>query len=501
LKRGAIHALHMNRIGTHAMSTLTSTLDAPPLEREASNPPYTARLAAFCAGLRFADLPPDVVAKTRLCILDSIGTMLAGATTPLGASALRAGTRFDSADVSTVLGTGQFASPPAAALVNGTLSEVFELQDGWRFGNNHPCVVIPAALAIAEWKRVSGKTLVAAVVAGYEVANRLAWAVHPRHLARGYLPTGTAGTVGCAAAAGSLLGFDAAHMADAFGVASFILPISTAENLWCGYSAKPLHSGYAAKLGIEAALLAEEGFSGCPIEGTPERGRGFLEITTGEVKLERLIERLGDHYTVRDVYFKAFPACRHVHGTAEATLNLVHGETILPADVERVVVRTYALSASLLNRYTDAGSSMIAAQFSIPYVAAAAIVDRALGTDQFLDARIHDAEIIALARKVEVQSDPLIDAVYPQVTPTRVEITLRGGRVITNQVDMPKGDPRAPIAEQELLDKFRHLAGMALDDASVRRLESVILGIDGEDDLGQLFTLIRGRAPGATGRT
>ena len=479
------------------MSTLTSTIDAPPRPASTSDPRYTERLAAFCAQLDFADLPDDVVTKTRLCLLDSIGTMLAGATTPLGASALRAGTRFESARIATVLGTGQSASPPAAALVNGTLSEVFELQDGWRFGNNHPCVVIPAALAVGEWKNASGRALVAAVVAGYEVANRLAWAVHPRHLARGYLPTGTAGTVGCAAAAGALLGFDAARMADAFGVASFILPISTAENLWCGYSAKPLHSGYAAKLGIEAALLAEERFSGCPIEGTPARGRGFLEITTGEVKLERLIERLGEHYTVRDVYFKAFPACRHVHGTAEATLNLVQRETIRPADVERVLVRTYTLSASLLNRYTDAQSSMIAAQFSIPYVAAAAIVDRALGTDQFLEARIHDPEILALARKVEVQSDADIDAVYPQVTPTRVEITLRGGRVVTNQVDMPKGDPRAPIAEQELLDKFRHLAGMALDDASVRRVESLVLRIDDHDDLAELFTLLRGEAAGA----
>ena len=475
------------------MTTLTSIESATPLTAPAP-PRYTELLAAFCADLRFGHLPRDVVAKTKLCMLDSIGTMLAGSTTPLGASAMRAGMRFESSRVSSVLGTGEATSPTAAAMVNGTLSEVFELQDGWRFGNNHPCVVIPAALAVAEWNGASGKQLVAAVAAGYEVANRLAWAVHPRHLARGYLPTGTAGTVGCAAAAGALLGFDATRMADAFGVAGFILPISTAENLWCGYSAKPLHSGYAAKLGVEAALLAQEGFSGCPIEGTPQRGRGFLEITTGEVNLERIIDRLGEHYTVRDVYFKAFPACRHVHGTAEATLNLVRREKIDPADVERVLVRTYTLSATLLNRYTDAGSSMIAAQFSIPYIAAAAIVDRALGTDQFRDARIHDPQILALARKVEVQSDAGIDAVYPQVTPTRVEITLRGGRVVSNQVDMPMGDPRVPIAEQDLLDKFRHLAGMALDTASVRRLESVVLGIDEHEDLAALFMLVRGRA-------
>ena len=476
------------------MSTETAAADASTTRspEQLAKPRYTEQLATFCAGLRYADIPRDVVARTKLCMLDSIGTMLAGATTPLGASAHRAATRFEPAAIATVLGTGQRTSPTAAALINGTLSEVFELQDGWRFGNNHPCVVIPAALAVAEWKGATGKDLIAAVVAGYEVANRLAWAVHPRHLARGYLPTGTAGTCGSTAAAGRLLGFDATRMADAFGVAGFILPISTAENLWCGYSAKPLHSGYAAKLGIEAALLAEEGFSGCPIEGTPQRGRGFLEITTGEVKFERILERLGEHYTVRDVYFKAFPACRHVHGTAEATLNIVRGETIRPADVERVLVRTYTLSASLLNRYTDANSSMIAAQFSIPHVAAAAIVDRSLGTDQFRDERIHDPEILALAQKVEVQSDPDIDAVYPHMTPTRVEITLRGGRVVSNQVDTPKGDPRAPISERELLDKFRDLAGMALEEEVVRRVEAAILDLESHVELAPLFQLVRG---------
>src|SRR5690242_19939993 len=113
----------------------------------------TQALAEFCASLDYAKLPEDVVAKTKLCILDSIGTMIAGSTAELGRAVHRAAARFDTAAVASVLGMGCRISPPAAALVNGTLSEVFELQDGWRFGNNHPCVVIPAALAIAQWKR------------------------------------------------------------------------------------------------------------------------------------------------------------------------------------------------------------------------------------------------------------------------------------------------------------------------------------------------------------
>ena len=450
----------------------------------------TQRLAEFCCELDYSRLPDDVIEKTKLCVLDSIATMLSGATTTLGASAFRAGARFDSAPIATVLGFGERVSPPSAALVNGTLAEIFELQDGWRFGNNHPCVVIPAALAVGEWKGTSGKALIEAVVAGYEVTNRLAWAVHPHHLARGYLPTGTAGTCGSAAAAGRLMGLDVSRMVDALGVAGFILPVSTAENLWCGYSAKPLHSGYAAKLGIEAALMAEQGFAGCPIEGSPQRGRGFLAITSGEVRFERIVDRLGEYYTVRDVYFKAFPACRHVHGTAEATLDIARSRRIDPRDIERVDVFTYSLSASLLNRYTDAESSMIAAQFSIPYVAAAALVDGALGTEQFLDRRIHDPRIIELARKVRVAADAEIDARYPQVTPTRVEVRLASGEVLRSQVDMPKGDPRTPMSQQELFDKFDHLAALAYEPARVAQIRDTVMQLEREADLSRLFELL-----------
>ena len=133
---------------------------------------------------------------------------------------------------------------------------------------------------------------------------------------------------------------------------------------------------------------------------------------------------------------------------------------------------------------------MIAAQFSIPYVAAAAIVDRRLGTDQFGDARIHDAAIIDLARRVRVTPDAGIDARYPQVTPTRVEVKLKSGEVLRRQVDMPKGDPRSPMSEDELFEKFEHLAGMACDADRVRRIRDFVLSLEKHDDLSPLFALL-----------
>jgi 2-methylcitrate dehydratase PrpD len=450
---------------------------------------YTDRLASFCAGLDVASIPVDVIERTKLCVLDGIGTMLAGSTAELGQRVLAAAATFDATPIATVIGTSRRVSPATAAMVNGTAAELFELQDGWRFGNDHPSVVIPVALAVGEWKGSSGRDVLAGVVAGYEVTNRLAWSMHPNHLARGFLPTGTAGTCGSAATTGRMLGFDRARMRDALGLAGFLLPVSTAENLWAGYSAKPLHSGQAAKTGIEAALLAAEGFAGCGVEGTSERGRGFLEITSGEVKLERITDRLGTHFTVRDVYFKIFPACRHAHGAAEAACNLAAQGARL-GNVESVRVCTYDLAASLLDRYTDETSGIIACQFSIPYVVAAALADGALGVEQFSSQRIHDVRILDLARRVKVVADPELTQLYPGVTPTRVEATLTDGGVVASRVDMPRGDPRTPLDDAELTQKFEMLAGTVLDKQTLTQVRDMILGLERLSDVRELTSLL-----------
>lgn len=449
----------------------------------ADRPRYTETLAAFCAQLRYEDLPQDVVHRAKLCLLDSVGVMLAGATTEIGKRTLDAALRFEPQGAATAIGSVHAVSPPAASLVNGSLLEIFEMQDGWRLGNVHPCVVIAAALSVAEWQRAPGRDVLAAIVAGYEVVNRLSWTMVPRHLARGFLPTGTAGTCGSAVAAGCLLGLDPVRMTQALGVSAFILPVSTAENLWEGYSIKPLHAGYAARQGVEAALLARDGFEGCPIEGSADHGRGVLEITTGDVDFTRLTEQLGKYFTIRDVYFKAIPACRHVHGTAEAVRNAVTNRKVNPEDVAAIRVHTYTLSATRLNRYPAPGGTAIAAQFSIPYAAAAALADRALGMAQFRDDRVRDPMLLDLARKVTVHVDPQIDAFYPDVTPTRVEIVLRSGETLASRVDTPKGDPRAPLTDAELAAKFGETASMALDVDTVSRLQDILMRFDEVEDV------------------
>jgi len=452
----------------------------------------TERLAMFAAGLRFADIPRDVVHQAKLSLLDTVGVILSASTLGEAGDIVRNATRFDNSTACTILGMDRRAAPTVAALVNGTFSDILEWQDGWRLGGIHPCLVIPTALAMAEWRGTTGADLLTAIVAGYEVANRVAWSVHPYHMARGYMPNGTAGSCGAAASAAHVLAANSGEMLNALGIAGFLLPVSTAENLWGGYTAKPLHTGYAARIGVEAAFLAQDGFTGCPLEGTPGRGSGFLEIMTGRnADFSRFTDGLGVHFTIRDLYFKAFPICRQAHGTAEAALAIASCVKLLPTEISTVTVTTYGLAATMLDRQVTADSTMTAAQFSIPYIAAASLVDGDFSTVQLQKDRRNDPELLALSRRVRVVEDADFTQRYPERTPTRVEVITYDGRHFRQEIDMPKGDPRNPISEAETIEKFDRLAGPVIGRAVASELRTQLLDIENLSDIRALRFLFQ----------
>ncbi|MCL4459925.1 MAG: MmgE/PrpD family protein [Chloroflexi bacterium] len=452
---------------------------------------YTLKLVEFCADLRYGDIPADVLRKTKLCILDNLGTILAASNTVDGQRIAEFVNEMGDRPESTILGFGFKTSSRSAAFANASLSEILELQDGWRYGNDHPCVVIPAALAVAEQRNVNGRDLLTSIVVGYEATNRIAAVMHPTHLAKGFLPTGTAGTCGSALAVGKLLNFDRELMLNALGIAAFLLPISTAENLWGGYTIKPAHSGQAARMGIESAMLAERGFTACPLEGPPGRDHGFPNLTSDNPKFDRLVEGLGERYTVKDVYFKVYPACRHAHGAAEATLQAVASTKIAVEEIKEVIVETYSLAAKLLgDRRTTTSSTPVACQFSIPYVTSVAIIDRAVTPGQFSSSRIRDSAVHSLAAKVRVSENEELTNIYPDKTATIVRIRLIDGRGVISRVDLPKGDPRNPVTEEELLGKFKDLTSEILSQRRATEVISAILALEDMRNISELMDLL-----------
>ncbi len=374
----------------------------------------------------------------------------------------------------------------------GVTAEAIEAQDGLRFGGNHPgTAVIPAALAIAETTGMGGKAVIEAVVAGYEAANRPAAAMHPWHTLGGFLPTGTCGTFGAAAAVARLKGYDALRMQNALGCAGFLAPVSMAQQLMGGFTVKIVQGGQAASAGLMAAELAEVGITGDGqvLEGSDLKG-GFTQITTKvDPKFEKLTEGIGDHYTILDIYFKPYTACRHTHGSAQATLALLREQPIDVSDIEAIEVFTYGMAALAVGKGIAPEDTFVNAQFSIPYVVAVCILDGALGPKQLTEKRMEDPRLLALSKKITVRMDEDLNRVYPEKTSSRVEILLKSGQRLKKQVDIPKGDPRDPMEAADLADKVRFFAGNR-DRAKTERIIEMILNLENISDVRELTRLI-----------
>lgn len=453
---------------------------------------YTRKLAEFCSNVTLETLPAEVVHKAKLCILDYVANIYGSLELETVRNIAAYIRSVGAPETVTALGCGFKTDVHQAAFINGTTAEAIEAQDGSRFGGNHPGVaVIPAALAVAEAVGAGGPAVIEAVVAGYEAANRPAAAMHPWHTLGGFLPTGTCGTYGAAVAAARLKGLDADQLLNALGNAGYLLPLSMAEHLMGGYTVKIVQGGQAASAGIMAAGLAGAGVTGAPyvLEGSALNG-GFAKITTAaDPTLSRITDGLGESYSVMDIYFKPYTACRHTHGAAQAALELAAAEPVDPAQVERITVHTYGIAELAVGKGVDATSSFVSAQFSIPYVVAACLMDGELGPKQLTEKRIADPAVLDLAGRVTVKTDEELNKIYPDKTSSRVEILFKGGRSLSRQVDEPKGDPRDPLDAAALVHKVKQFAG----DRDSRKLDEaidIILELEKTPDMNRLIGLI-----------
>ncbi len=453
----------------------------------------TKKLAAFCSRVSIDDLPKEVVSKAKLCLLDYIANVFGS----LRLQAVRDVVSYIKAmggeGKSTVLASGFKTTPQNAAFLNGVLAEAIEAQDGVRFGGNHPVsAVTPAALAMGEVYQCGGADLIEALVAGYEAADRVAASVHPFLTLSGFLPTGACGTFGAAIAAGKMMDLDETGLLNALGCAGYMTPISMAEDLMAGCTVKIVQGGQAASAGVTAAGLAAQGITGHDrvLEGS-ELGGGFTKITLNNVDpvLERITDGLGDSYSIMDVYFKPFTSCRHTHGAAQATLELLGEHGFGAGDVKSVSVQTYTVANIATGKGVPENGSFVSAQFSIPYVVSACLLDGEMGPGQLTAERIGSDDIRRLADVVTVGIDDALNGMYPDKTPSRVSITLGDGRVLTRQVDVPKGDPRDPMEEDDIAGKVRRFGG-AEDPERIETVISMVMDLEDIEDITELTELL-----------
>src|SRR5215468_3909760 len=440
----------------------------------------TAALVQFVGDVRYAGLPDEVRHYARRHLLDTVGVMIAGATGEVAsrAEAVLAAVLFPCHIP--VPGRARRADVIDAAFLGGTAAHGIELDDGFRQGSVHPgCVVVPAALALGYDRRADGRTLMEAIVAGYETVIAIGRACHPDLRQRGFHPTAAVGVFGSAAAAGKLRGLSPDALANAFGLAA-----SSAGGLFAfvngGGDIKRLHAGHAAREGLQAVLLAEQGIEGPP--GVIEARDGFMQAFARAEKARVLAFPPAAAFGISDCYIKPNPCCRHIQPAVEALIGILEEEEIASEEVQRVEVATYRIAAEHAATGWDDFAS---AQLSFPYLIALALKFRAIKFEHFADEVRRDPTLAAMAHKLTVTAPPDVDRLYPQLRPARVTVaTTRGS--FTRMAEEARGSRLLPLDDAALEAKFLDLVGPVLGAGWAKDLAQRLWSLDAIVDVASL---------------
>jgi len=449
----------------------------------------TTELSEFGAGLTVDKIPPEVVSRARLLILDLVGNIIRGHETESTPALLSAIAALDLArGESRVFGTSNTYTPVGATLLQGVLAHSLDFDDTHAAATLHPgAPVIPAALAAAQMTNASGATTLAAIIVGYEVVCRVALALPAgEHYKQGFHPTATCGAFGAAAAAARVFGLDAAAVASALGVA-LSQTAGSLQFLQTGAWTKRFQVGWAAMAGLVAATLASKGFKGAgeAIEGT----HGFLRSYAPAPVPERAIQDLGTAYELMATGVKPYPSCRYGHAGVDAALALCAEHDLRPHEISSVI---YGLSnAGMLLVGAPAAKkanpqNIVDGQFSAPFVLSIALMTGAMKWDSY--ELLHDIRIRTLMSKVRCEYDAEIEAEFPTNMSGKLTIHARG-QVFVKKIVVPRGEPSNFLSRDELLAKFTSLAASVLGSAQTVQLAAAILDMDRLENVSPLFDL------------
>ena len=457
------------------------------------------RFAAFATE---EDMPAETMAEAKLCLLDWLGCAIAGAVEPpatslrraLGCPAPAAGRSLPpcsggpgrgeagmapvtgQARAARLLPDGATTDPRTAALVNGTASHTVEVDDIFSPGLYHPGVVtVPAALALAEAHGAGGARLLRAIVAGYEVGNRIARAVNPAHY-RLWHTTATVGHLGAAAAGAAVLGLDAGRAGHALATVA-----TMAAGLRHAFSAdamtKPLHAGRAAEAGVLAALAAAEGVTG--VSDMLEGRRGFGAAMSGDVDWSAATATLGTEWTILATTRKAHACCGHNFAALDAIGALMREHGLAPGDIAAIEVGAYRAAVEICGNPLP--RSAAEARFSLPYCAAAMarLGDRPGVTPAaFTAGALSDPATRGLAARVSLAVDERAEAGFPELRGAVVTIRTADGRSLDHRRATRRGDPAEPLSGDEIAAKFRALADPVIGAAAAKAMADAVERID-----------------------
>lgn len=439
---------------------------------------FLQNISKFISNYRYEQATVESIATVKAALLDFFGVTYRGSGEDAPQVALNTvgeifSSKFNFNLKSSIIGTDVKTDILSAAFVNAISAHVLELDDGHRGAQIHlGAVIFPTALAISEAYDLSGKEFLEGVILGYEVGILLGQIVNPKHRDKGFHTTGTIGTFIAGVVASKLLKLDEGQILNALGLCG-TQAAGLLESDHGGSMGKVLHAGKAAYNGILSAFLARNGFTGA---GTIFEGdEGFLKAMVlddetqdvSDFSFESALKDIGK-VRVRDIYFKKYPFCRHLHSSIDTALKLKASIGDEYDHIENIAVKTYSVAAEHNNFRPK---TMEELKQSLPYAVAIALVVGEVGVDdinQLIEYGLLDNystvdkvnSIKNLANKMILLSDDKLNELYPDKRPSNVVIKLdknfRNG-IFQNITFLPKGDFENPFQLRELIDKFKTL--------------------------------------------
>ena len=447
--------------------------------------PAAARLGAFISSEVIPDAAREVACAA---VQDTVGVILAGAVEPAAGIVQRVLEAEGGTGQSHILGSSQSCGPSSAALANGTAAHALDFDDMCWVTLAHPSApLVAAGLAVGETIKASGQTLLEAYVVGFEVEAVLGAVMNPSHYEHGWHCTSTIGTIGAAASAARVLGLDAEATTRALSIAASEAS-GLKENF--GTMVKPLQGGLAARNGVLAALLAQEGFSASAraIDGS----QGFLVAMQSEkTDISSALVELGQRWEILEggITVKLYPSCAATHPTIDTLLDLRAELDLVPDAIESIEVFVDPVTPTVL--IYDRPQTGLQGKFSLHYCAAAAVAFGDIGIETFELAAMQTPSVVNLVSRVVMCADENVGRNVAPLTQARIVVRLRDGRTIERFVDGARGYPKKPATSGELNQKFRSCGERAIPAASVSKALHYIQNLSDEGySVGQLVTML-----------
>lgn len=450
----------------------------------------SAVMSKWAANLKFEDLSQDAVYQAKRFLLDSVGCALGGYQQHDVVIALDVLREIAGHGKCTVIGSGETMDAVSASLANGLMIRCMDYNDiYWKQDPSHPSDIFPAAMAGCERAGTDGRELILGLVLGHEFEQRFCEAAFPGIRERGWHHATLTAFVS-PIVAGRALKLSSEQIQHAIGISASrhcTLGAVTAGKLTM---MKNTVDPMATQSGVFAALLAEKGYTGP--EHVIDGKEGLTHCFGPDWKLHILTDGLGESWRITTCGMKAFPTEALTHTPISAVLSIVKNNDLAPSQVSKIYVRTTARGADILSdpsKYDP--HTKETADHSLPYVIAAAVAERQVTPLQFTMAKIMDPTVRAQLKKVVVVADPEIERVFPALQRVIVSITTTDGRTFEKQLDYPKGDPRNPLTDREIEEKFEALADPVMTRSAQQKLKDAIWNLEKCDSVSALMKLMK----------